>query len=305
MPGLIGLFQGKFKAVNSSGTITMEEPKTITIFWEPDYTLPYILIPLTILVIALAIVGIYMFLRRQQPLPQPQPMVPLQPYLPYMPPPRPIPIPQPHTTVVMIGDKVDRTKQLPQSTKEQLLEKFSELLEQYESEIKTSLGAKELPKIQTVHNEKMISAPQFVPAAVDAEFIQKEIEDKLCLHTAKKFIRNVVTGWRDIESKTITSPAQGDEKVPGTTTVAVTWSRNIYQEWELFTCTLQLNHTGNHQGNMKIVYSLLNTVTENKNYGSNDNLEPPSPHFTDGIPEINISSDQIIPTDELPTETIK
>ena len=150
----------------------------------------------------------------------------------------------------------------------------------------------------------MISAPQFTPPAIDAEFTQ-EMEDKLCLHTAKKFIRNVVTEWKDIESKTITPPASGDDATPIKTEVSVVWSRNIYQEWELFTCTLQANHTGNHQGNMKIVYSLLNTITENKSYGPTDKLEPPSPHFTDGVSEVTISRDQIIPTDELPTETIK
>src|SRR4030042_1633611 len=99
-----------------------------------------------------------------------------------MPPPRPIP--QQHTTVVMIGDKGDQQKQLPQSTKEQLMAKFGELLEKYETEIKSSLGpgATELPKIGTFPQEKMLSAAPPIPpqSMVDAYLTQKEPEEQFC-----------------------------------------------------------------------------------------------------------------------------
>ncbi len=312
MPGLIGFFQGKFKAVNSSGTEVMDAPKTVTVFWEPDYLLPYILIPLTILIIIAAIVGIYFLLRRQQPKPQPIPTAPFPLYPPYPPYPPPRAIPQQHTTVVMIGDKGgEKQKQLPQTTKEQLMEKFGELLETYETEIKTSLGAgaKELPKAKAVPEEKMISAPEPSPQpVVDAEFTQEEVEEqKSCQYTAKKLIRTVTTAWRQAESDTITLPST--DKSNGETTditgLFVVWARDVYHEWEIITCSRPLNHKGKHKGDTQVVYSLLNTVTEKKTYGSEQKLEPPTPHFTDGMPGVEISDDQIVLADELPSETIK
>jgi hypothetical protein len=313
MPGLIGFFQGKYKAVNPSGTEGMDAPKTVTVFWEPDYSLPYILIPLTILILVGAGVGIYLLMRRQLPKPQPIPTVPFPQYMP--PPPRPIP--QQHTTVVMIGDKGERPKQLPQTTKEQLMEKFGELLETYETEIRTSLGTgagavpgtKELPKAEIVPEEKMIPAPQPSPQpVVDAEFIQEEVEEqKSCQYTAKKLIRTVTTAWRQAESNTITLPST--DKSNGETTditgLFVVWARDIYHEWEIITCSRPLNHKGKHKGDTQVVYSLLNTVTEKKTYGSEQKLEPPTSHFTDGMPGVEISDDQIVLADELPSETIK
>ncbi len=169
MPGLVGFFQGKYKASNPSGNETMDKPKTVTVFWEPDYSLPYVLIPVTIIIFILAIAGIYFLLRRQQPLmhpqPQPQPFGPPMmgyppPYMPPPPPPRPIP--QQHTTVVMIGDNKGgaQPKQLPSSTKEQLMEKFGELLEKYETEIKSPSGQRELPRGGPVPIDRMIPSPR-------------------------------------------------------------------------------------------------------------------------------------------------
>lgn len=312
MPGIIGLFQGKYKAVNPNGTEDMKEPKTITVFWEPDYTLPYVLIPITIVVFILVIVGIYFLLRRQQPHPRPQPIPatafpPPSPYPPYMPPPRPIP--QQHTTVVMIGDKGDQPKQLPQSTKEQLMEKFGELLEKYETEIKSSLGtgATELPKIGTFPQEKMISAPPPVPPQpmVNTDFTQKEPEEQFCRYNAKKLIRTVTSTWRQVESDTITLPPTGEKEKSSTTGLLIVWARDIYHEWEILSCSLPFNHDGKHKGGTQVAYSLLNTVTEKKVYSSSDKPEPPTPHFTDGMPQLELSDDQIVPATELPSETIK
>ena len=138
--GILGVFGGKLNAVNSSGTTHMDSPETITIDWEPDYTMPFIMIPLTIVLLILGGYGLYLLLRSLQPKPVPPPL----PYYPYMPPPPPPqPIQQPPTTVVMIGG--DKPKLGTASTREQLMEKFGELLERYEDEIKTSMGAQELP----------------------------------------------------------------------------------------------------------------------------------------------------------------
>ena len=310
MEGLVGFFQGKYKAVNPSGNELMDGPKTVTLFWEPDYTMPYILIPLVILIVVLVIVGLYLLLRRQQLRPQPQPISAVPPFPPYMPPPPPRPIPQQHTTVVMIGDKRgDAPKQLPSSTKEELMAKFGELLEKYETEIKATLGpgARELPKIETFPQEKMIPAPQPIPPqpVVDAEFTTQEIDERFCRYTAKKLLRTVTSNWRQLESDTITLPSSGEQAKTGNAGLLVIWARDIYHEWELMSCSLPFNHEGNHKGDTQIVYSLLNTVTEKKVYSSGDEAQPPKPHFTDGMPQLEISDDQIVPSDALPHETTK
>lgn len=324
MPGLIGLFQGKYKASNASGTETMDAPKTVTVFWEPDYTMAYILIPLAILLVIAGIVGLYFLLRRQPSLQPQQPMgPPVMPYPPlYMspPPPPPRPIPQQHTTVVMIGDKGNEPKQLPSSTKEQLMEKFGELLEKYEAEIKTSLGpvdtTKALPKPGPVPMGKMIPGPQpsmeqpIPPPIVDAEFTQTEVEpqaesDQPCRYTGKKLLRTVTTSWRQLESDTISLPIIDKEETKEVSGLLVVWARDIYHEWEIISCYLPLNHKEKHKGDTQIVYSLLNTVIEKKTYGATDKITPPTPHFTDGMPQMEIPEDQITLADELPSETIK
>jgi hypothetical protein len=291
----------------------MDAPKTVTIFWEPDYLMPYILIPLAILILIAAVVGIYFLLSRQQPRPRPQPFPP--PYPQYMMPQQPLPpppraIPQQHTTVVMIGDnKGPAPKQLPQTTKEQLMEKFGELLEKYETEIKAALpppGAQALPKVEAPRIEKMIPGPQLTPSpAIDAEFTQTEAEEEICQYTAKKLLRTVTTKWRQAESDTITLPSDDKEEAKGINGLSVVWARDIYHEWEIITCTRPLNHKGKHSGDTQVVYNLLNTVIEKKNYVSSEKMQPPTPHFTEGMPELEIPDDQIALADELPAETIK
>ncbi|MCX6006076.1 MAG: Ig domain-containing protein, partial [Chloroflexi bacterium] len=137
MTGIMGFFGGKQKAVLISGTETVDAPKTLTVQWEGDYTVPAITIPLTLIVIAGIIYGIYSLAKREkkpQPIPYPSPYQamppPPMPYPTYtMPPPlqpfQPAAIPPPQTTVVMIGDGL---KKSPGSTREQLMEKFGELL---------------------------------------------------------------------------------------------------------------------------------------------------------------------------------
>lgn len=312
MPGILGFFQGKYKASNPNGTETMDSPKNITVFWEPDYTLPYILIPLTTTLIILAIAGIYFLLRRKRPQPQPQSMMipPMPPYPQYMPFPQPYrPIPQQYTTVVMLGDKGPPPKQLPSATKEQLMKKFGELLDQYETEIKTSLGAKGLPRVGPVPVEKMISAPQpgLKPEA-HAEFTQRALEEpSSCQYTSKKLLRTVTGSWRQMESDSMALPPSIG-KAKETTEKAVllvVWARDIYREWELFTCNLPWKHGGRHKGKTQVVYSLLDSVIERKLYSSIEKPQPPASHFTDGMPQQEVSDNQIVLADELPPETVR
>ena len=291
MSGILGFFGGKLKAVNYSGTEIMDTPKTITITWEPDYTMPFVLIPLSLLLIGLAAFGLYRLWRGLQP--KPAPVAPT-----------PQPIPPPQTTVVMIGDV---SKQSPQTTREQLMEKFGQLLQKYEEEIRASIEAKEageVGKVETAEEEKRLPAPELPPSTIVEAGGTPEEEGSLCSFTAKKLLRIVASNWRQAETKTTDLPPTGKKKAASGAGLAVVWARDIYNEWQILTCSLPRGHTGTHQGSLEIVYSLLNTVTEEKIYGPRQRLRPPTPHFTDRMPEVEITADQTIPPEQLPTETL-
>ena len=306
MGGLLGFFQGKYRATSSSGTLTMDSPKTITILWESDYLLPYILIPLVIVVIILAIVGFYFLLRKQQP---PQPVVGAA----GIPPIAPRPIPQQHTTVVMIENKGSQNKQLPGTTKDQLIEKFAELLDKYEAEIKTSLQSPQSPQSPRIDQARanMISAP--IPNVdstesdvFEGEVVDGESSETTCDSTSKKLLRTVAGNWRQVDSSTVTLPDSKEVtkgKEEGKTGLEITWGRDLYHEWEIKKCTLPPGHKGNHKGEREIAYSLLNTVTVKKIYDENQPMEPPSPHFTDSMPELEPDPDNVVPAEELPPDT--
>ena len=298
IPGILGIFGGKLNAVNSSGTTYMDSPKTITIEWEPDYTMPFIWIPLMIVLLVLGGYGLYLLLRSLQPKPAPPPL----PYYPYMPPPPPQPIQPPQTTVVMIGGD-NKPKLGTGTTREQLMEKFGELLEKYEDEIKTSMGAKELPEVKTVDKGKRLAAPKPAPPAeeeVEATSEQEE-EAATCVFASKKQLRTVATNWRQLESKTI-PPSAGKKATEDTTGLAITWTRDIYQEWEIFNCWLPQGHEQPHEGSVEIVYSLINSITEESTYAPGQELVPPTPHHTDSMPLTEVADTEIVTPDKLPPE---
>ncbi len=297
--GILGIFGGKLNAVNSSGTTLMDGPKEVTIDWEPDNTLPFIFIPLTIVLLILGGYGLYLLLRSLQPKPAPLP----PPYYPYMPPPPPPPpsaIPPPQTTVVMIGG--EKPQQLgPPSTREQLMEKFGELLQKYEEEIKTT-PTKELPDVRTVRGEKKLSLPKSTaPPAPEAELPTKE-ESGTCNYTSKKPLRVVASNWRQIETKTAPLPSTHEKE--GETGLTTTWTRDLFQEWEILSCWLPRGHKEPHEGSVEIVYSRINTVTEEKTYSFGQELTPPEPHYTDGMPLADVASNEVVSPDKLPPESI-
>ncbi len=303
VPGILGIFGGKLNAVNSSGTTPIDSPKTITIDWEPDYTMPFIMIPLTIILLILGGYGLYLLLRSLQP--KPAPLPPPYQYMPppyqYMPPPPPQPIPPPQTTVVMIGG--DKPQLGPPTTKDQLMEKFGELLQKYEDEIKSTISAKELPEAKTVEHEKRLPAPeQTPPAVVEAEVTPGE-EGTTCSFTSKRPLRIVASSWRQVETRTTALPSTEKKATEGTTGLAITWARDIYQEWEILTCWLPRRHKEPHEGSVEIAYSRLNTITEEKIYTPGQELEPPVPHYTDGMPQVEVAAIEIVPPDKLPPET--
>ncbi|MGB8707062.1 MAG: putative Ig domain-containing protein, partial [Dehalococcoidia bacterium] len=198
--GILGIFGGKLNAVNSSGTTLMDTPKTVTIDWQPDYTLPFIMIPLTIVLLVLGGYGLYLLLRSLQP----KPAAPPLPYYPYMPPPPPQPIQPPQTTVVMIGG--DKPKLGPGTTREQLMEKFGELLQIYENEIKSTTAPKELPGVQTVGADKRLPAPESIPPAAAEAAVAPEEETTTCNFTSNRPLRVVTSNWRQVETRTATLP---------------------------------------------------------------------------------------------------
>jgi hypothetical protein len=44
----------------------------------------------------------------------------------------------------------------------------------------------------------------------------------------------------------------------------------------------------------------MDTINEDRNYGPKQPLKPPIPHYTDGMPEVDIPTSQIISSDQLP-----
>ncbi len=319
MSGIMGFFGGKMKAVLASGTETVDAAKTVTVQWEGDYTTPAITIPLTLIVIAGIIYGIYSLAKRERrpqpvpyaspyqnipppPPPQPYPIYPT--YLPPPPmqqmPPPPAAIQPPQTTVVMIGDGL---KKSPGSTREQLMEKFGELLQKYEDEIsqgKELPGAPpEMTEVAPPSEKKSLPAPDIFATAETV--IEKPAPTEECGFATKKLLRTVVTQWKNTSIKPIIV-TPGDKKsaaLAGGRTV--TWTRESYNEWELHVCKLPQGHKGTHKGSTEIVYSVLDSINEERNYGPKQPLKPPTPHYTDGMPEIDIAASQIIQSDQLPS----
>ena len=198
----------------------------------------------------------------------------------------------------------EQQKQLPQSTKAQLMEKFGELLDKYGEEIKSALPAPkapELPAADTVKEEKRLPLGETVspPPVVEAEFMRAEVAEGtlLCNFTSKRLLRAVAGNWK----QTGTRPAavSGEEPAESAAFIVV-WDRDIYQEWETFNCSLAPAHKRTHEGETQTVYTLLNTVTEEKTYQVGDEIIPPKPHYTDGMPHVDVSARQIVTSDELP-----
>jgi len=187
------------------------------------------------------------------------------------------------------------------------MEQFSQLLQKYEEEIRASIGteqAQALPGAKAGGKERLLPAPGMVPLTLAAAMGTPEEEGTRCSFATKKLLRTVVSSWRQLETKTASPPPAGKKKATRGARVTVVWARDIYQAWEILSCSLPEGHRGAHQGSFQIVHSLLNTVTEEKTYGPKQKPQPPKPHYTDGMPEADIVAEFVIPPDQLPPETI-
>lgn len=266
MSGILGFFQGKLKPENTSGTDVMDAPKTVTVAWHPDYTMPAVLLSILFLVL---IAIIFVVRRLLYPPPPKTAVAPISP----------APIPP---TIVVVGGS---QKPDLQTTREQLVEKFGDLLQKYENEVKSAVTA-ELPETSPIPESKRLAAPQ---------------RKTTCGYTSKKLIRTVAGNWRKAEERVQTTTSlKGKETEKGISLVTV-WERDIYNEWEITTCSLPSGHSGGHKGTPHPAYSLQDTVTEEKTYGAKEKVTPPKPHFTDELPVVNVARYQVISSDSTDT----
>ena len=150
----------------------------------------------------------------------------------------------------------------------------------------------------------MLPEGQVPPLSVVEGESTVEREGSICDYTGKRLLRVVAGPWRQIETRVEPLTSGGEETERGDVGVAVTWARDTYNEWRVLSCSLPYGHRGNHQGNLRLAYTLLNTITEKQVYGVGQEVVPPSPHFTDGMPEVEVTADQVVRYEQLPTENL-
>jgi hypothetical protein len=193
-------------------------------------------------------------------------------------PPQPKPVavaaaPAPPTIVFLDG------RLGPGNTKDQLVDQFKQLLEKYQDEVgggvqgAGSPGARLLPEAQ-----------RLAPAKGEA-----------CGYTSKRLLRTVVGNWHKVEEEVI---PPDEEKGIKTTSIRTVWGRDIYKEWEVSVCSLPQGHSGNHHGAITKGYTLQDSVSEEKSYTPRQKTTPPKSHFTDELPLVAVSPNQVMPSDE-------
>jgi hypothetical protein len=268
MSGIFGFFRGKLKPENVSDTETMDAPKTIAVAWKTDYTMPVMFIIL--LVIVLGVVGFIVYRRLYPPPPKPA-VTP------------PVPVPPAPPTIVIIGGEEGKSSQ--QTTREQLLEQFSQLLQKYEEDVKGTTRAEALPESRVIPESQRLPSP-------------KE-EALVCGFTSKNLLRTVAGNWYKKEERIVPPPGEVDAE-KGITIVTL-WARDIYSEWEVFTCSLPRGHSGRHHGTTRKAYSQQSTVTEEMTYTARQKIVPPKSHFTDNLPVVDVTPSQVISPDSAET----
>ena len=264
MSGILGLFRGKLKPDSTSSTEVMDAPKTVIVAWQSDYTMPAVLISALVIFLIVATFGVRRLL--------------------YPPPPKPAvaPVPPAPPTIVVVGGG-----QQPQleTTKDQLVEQFRQLLGKYEGEVKATVKS-ELPEAKLIPESQRLALPR---------------GKTTCSHTSKDLIRTVVGNWRKTEEKIQTEPSPEQEAAEKRVSLVTVWARDIYNEWEISTCSLRLGHSGGHKCTTHIAYTLQDTVTEERTYGAKQKIAPPKPHFTDELPVVDVAHHQIIATEPAST----
>ena len=204
----------------------------------------------------------------------------------------------------MIGGDNTKAKLGPPTTKEQLMEKFGELLEKYGDEIKTSNPSQGSPKIEIAPQNRRPSAAELPPSVSGKAKDDRDEDSTLCNFTSKRLLRPVSTNWKKVATKDTLLESGEKETEDGAGGTLVVWARDIYQEWEIVTCGLPRGHEGPHErSTVQTVYSLLNSITEVKMYKPEQELTPPKPHYTDSMPQIEVADYEIVTSDKLPPAT--
>jgi hypothetical protein len=263
MSGIMGFFRGKLRADTTSSTVIMDGPRTETVNWSTDYTTPGILIFLLVLFVIGVAFGVYRLMHPPAPKPAVTAVAP--------------PAPAPAPTIVFLDSGAGgggQQKSPLDTTREQLVNQFRLFLSRYEEDVKTATKSEAITAAKVVPESQRLAAPK------------KEV--LLCGYTSKNLLKTVVGNWRKAEEKVETQP-EGTGVL-----ISTVWARDIYNEWELFTCSRPQGHSGKHQGTTEIAYSLQKTVTEEKTEGAKEKRTPPKPHFTDELPAVDVTQHRII-----------
>jgi len=150
-PTTAGTYAFFVTVTDATGPEVMDAPKTVTVTWNPDYTMPVILISLLALFLIGGTFGLYRLLNP----PPPKPVAP-------------VPAPAPPTIVLIEGGQ----KTGLESSREQLVEQFRHLLQKYEEEVKSTTKGEGLPEAKLVPEAQRLAAPK---------------EEATCGYTSKNF----------------------------------------------------------------------------------------------------------------------
>lgn len=164
MSGILGFFRGKLKPDNATGTEVMNTPRTITVTWNPDYTMPAIFISLIVLALLVAAFFVYRHFHPPAPKAAPVATAPAPP------------------TIVLIDGRLG-----PGTTKDQLVDQFKQLLDKYQDEVGGGVQGASPPGARLVPEAQLLAAAK----------------EETCGHTSKKLLRTVVGKWHKTEEEVV------------------------------------------------------------------------------------------------------
>lgn len=165
MSGFLGFLGGKLKPESASDSVVMSAPKTITVSWGSNYTMPAIYISLFVLALIVAAIIIYRRLHPPQPKPAAVAAAPAAP------------------TIVFLDGRLG-----PGNTKDQLVDQFKQLLEKYQDEVGGGVQGAGSGGARLVPEAQLLAAGR---------------EEATCGNTSKRLVRTVVGHWHKVEEEVI------------------------------------------------------------------------------------------------------
>jgi hypothetical protein len=164
MSGILGFFMGKLKPESAAGTEVMDAPRTITVTWNPDYTMPAIFISLIVLALLVAAFFVYRHFHPPAPKAAPVAAAPAPP------------------TIVLIDGRLG-----PGTTKDQLVDQFKQLLDKYQDEVGGGVQGAGPPGARLVPEAQLLAAAK----------------EEACGYTSKRLLRTVVGHWHKVEEEVV------------------------------------------------------------------------------------------------------